>query len=67
MGRFEVPNCLVPRRLTALIEKFLRDQLTGNIKLNIKDGQILGAHVEEFVSFRPAAGNGARRRPECPN
>ena len=32
MGRFEVANCLVPKRLTALIEKFLRDQLTGNIQ-----------------------------------
>ena len=67
MGRFEVANCIVSKRLTARIEKFLRDQRTGNIRLNIKDGKILGAHVEEFVSFKPAAGNGARRRPECPN
>ena len=67
MGLFEVANCIVPRRLTALIEKFLRDNRTGNIQLNIKDGKILGAHVEEFISFRSATGNGARWRPECPN
>ena len=52
MGPFEVANCVVPRRLTALIEKFLRDQLTGNIQLNIKDGKILGAHIEEFLTFK---------------
>ena len=35
MGRFEVPNCIVPRRFTASIENFLRDNRTGNIQLNI--------------------------------
>ena len=52
MGPFEVPNCLVPRHLTALIEKFLRDSRTGNIQLNIKDGKILGAHVDDFAEIR---------------
>ena len=52
MGRFEVGSCLVPRRLTALLEKFLRDNRTGNIRLNIKDGKILGAHVEEILTFK---------------
>ena len=71
MGPFQLANCIVPRRLTNMIEKFLGDSRTGNIQLNIKDGEILGAHVEEFISFktaaRPAAVNGARRRPECLN
>ncbi len=52
MGRFEVPNCVVPRRFTASIENFLRDNRTGNIQLNIKDGKILGAHIEEFLTFK---------------
>ncbi len=52
MGRFEVANCLVPRRLTALIEKFLLDKRTGNIRLNIKEGKILGVHAEEILAFR---------------
>ena len=60
MGRFEVPNCIVPRRFTASIENFLRDNRTGNIQLNIKDGKILGLHIHEIISV----GNGARRRPE---
>ena len=68
MGRFEVANCIVPRRFTASIEKFLGDRRTGNIQINIKDGKILGMHVNEIISVktaaRPAAGNGARRRPE---
>ena len=42
MGRFQVGNCLAPRRLTAMIEKFLREERTGNVRLNIKDGKILG-------------------------
>ena len=60
MGRFEVPNCIVPRRFTASIENFLRDNRTGNIQLNIKDRKILGLHIHEIISV----GNGARRRPE---
>ncbi len=52
MGPFEVANCIVPRRLTAVIENFLRDNRTGNIQLNIKDGKILGAHIEEFLTFK---------------
>ncbi len=52
MGLFEVANCIVPRRLTAVIENFLRDNRTGNIRLNIKDGKILGAHIEEFLTFK---------------
>jgi len=52
MGRFEVRDCLVPRRLTARIEKFLLDRQTGNVSLHIKEGQILAVHVEEIVAFR---------------
>ena len=52
MVRFEVGNCIVPRRFTALIENFLRDNRTGNIQINIKDGKILGAHVTEIIAFK---------------
>ena len=52
MGRFAIGNCIVPRRLTASIEKFLGDRRTGNIQINIKDGNILGAHVEEILTFK---------------
>ncbi len=52
MGRFEIANCIVPRRLTASIEKFLGNRRTGNIQINIKDGKILGAHVEEILTFK---------------
>ncbi len=51
MGRFEVANCVVPKRLTARIEKFLLDKRHGNISLNIKNGQIVSAHIEEYLSF----------------
>ena len=52
MGRFEVKDCLVPTRLTHIIEKFLLDKRTGNVRLNIKEGKILGIHVEEILAFR---------------
>ena len=51
MGPFEVANCLVPRRLSAVIEKFLLDRRTGNISLHIKGGKILAAHVDEMIVF----------------
>ena len=51
MGPFEVANCLVPRRLTALIEKFLLDKSTGNIGMNVKDGKILTVRIEEVVNL----------------
>ncbi len=51
MGRFEIPNCVVPRRFTSLLEKFLLDKRTGNVRLNIKDGKLIGIHVEEIVLF----------------
>ncbi len=51
MVRFEVGSCLVPRRLTALIEKFILDKRTGNVRLNIKRGSIRGVQVEEIVDF----------------
>ena len=50
-GRFEVGNCIVPRRLTVMIEKFLGDRCTGNIQLNIKNGEIRGLHVTEIINF----------------
>ena len=53
IGRFEVANCIVPRRFTALIENFLRDNRTGNIQINIKNGEIRGLHVTEIINFGP--------------
>lgn len=51
MAPFQVANCVVPKRLTAVIEKFLLDKRYGNISLNIKNGQIVSAHIEEFLRF----------------
>ncbi len=51
--RFEVHSgagntAAVPREVWDLLERFMRERKTGNIKLNIKDGRILGYHVEEI-------------------
>jgi len=61
----------IPPEVATAVAEFLSAGRTRNIQLNIKDGKILGAHVEEFISFktaeRPAAVNGARRGSECLN
>ncbi len=61
----------IPPEVATAVAEFLSAGRTRNIQLNIKDGKILGLHVHEIISVRtaarPAAGNGARRRPECPN
>ncbi len=67
MGHFEIANCIVPRRLTASIDKFLGKRRTGNIRLNIKDGKILGAHVEEIFTFKGSRPNPGRDQGVQPN
>ena len=61
----------IPPEVTTAVADFMAASRTGNITLNIKDGKILGLHVHEIINVRaavrPAAGNGAQRRLECPN
>ena len=38
----------VPAELWDTLEWFVREKKTGNVKLNFKDGRILGYHVEEI-------------------
>jgi len=60
----------LPGQVAAAVHKFLSECRTGNVTLNIKDGKILGAHVNEIISVKPAARpvafNGAQRRKACP-
>ena len=45
----DMDNWRVPGHIAERITEFLLDRRTGNIKLNIRKGEILGAHVEEIV------------------
>ena len=60
----------VPSEVAEALQKFIEAQCTGNVTLNIKDGKILGAHVNEIISVKPADKpatiNGEQRRPACP-
>ena len=60
----------VPCEVAEALQKFIEAQCTGNVMLNIKDGKILGAHVNEIISVKPAGDpatiNGEQRRPACP-
>ena len=42
----------IPDEIWAVLTRFMRERKTGNIKLNIKDGRILGYHVEEIRSLK---------------
>ncbi len=65
--RKRIMNDPIPPEITMAVAKFLSEGRTGNVTLNIKDGKILGAHVNEFISVKPAATiNGEQRRAACP-
>lgn len=42
----------LPPALLARLAEFILDRRTGNVRLNIRDGVILGFDVEERVSVR---------------
>ena len=60
----------LPCEVAEALQKFIEAKCTGNVTLNIKNGQILAAHVSEIISVRPAGDsatiNGAQRRPASP-
>ena len=41
------------------LRNFLAKRLTGNVTFNIKDGQILGIHMKEYLSLGPTHSHGA--------
>lgn len=43
---------MIPDEIWAVLTRFMRERKTGNIKLNIKDGRVLGYHVEEICKIR---------------
>ncbi len=43
---------MIPDDVWEVLARFVLDRKTGNIKLNIKDGRILGYHVEEICKIR---------------
>ena len=51
----DIETIRLPGQVAAALRKFLSECRTGNVTLNIKDGRILGAHINEFISIKPAA------------
>ena len=45
-------NCLAPARIVSRVEKFLVDGLTGNVQLNIRNGEILGCKCEDITAIQ---------------
>ena len=44
---------LLPLEIEHALSKFLANRRTGNIRVNVKDGEILGAHVTEIITPKP--------------
>lgn len=45
-------EAIIPLRLYSFLNHYLVDKRTGNVTLNIRDGQILGYRVEEIHSLK---------------
>ncbi len=45
---------VLPKQFATAMREFLTNGCTGNLKLNVKDGRILGLHVEEIISLKAA-------------
>ena len=43
---------MIPDEIWEVFARFMGERKTGNIKLNIKDGRILGYHIEEICKVR---------------
>ena len=43
---------MIPDDIWEVFARFMIDRKTGNIRLNIKDGRILGYHVEEICKLK---------------
>ena len=46
------PVDLIPLQLWCPVRKFLQDRRTGNVKLNIKDGRVMGVHLEQIITVK---------------
>ncbi len=47
---------VLPKQFAKPMREFLANGRTGNLKLNVKNGRVLGLHVDEIISLK-AAGN----------
>jgi hypothetical protein len=48
------PNVAIPTPIWERLETFLLDRRSGNVTLNIRDGHILSARVEDVVTVTRA-------------
>ena len=51
-NKVETPKLVVAKNVAETISQFMLDRRTGNVVLNIKDGQIMGLRVEEIVRVK---------------
>ncbi len=54
---------VLPKQFATAMREFLANGCTGNLKLNVKNGRILGLHVEEIISLKAAGKAATADRP----
>lgn len=42
----------LPAKVEEVLRQFILDRKTGNVRINVKDGRVLGVHLEEIVVIR---------------
>lgn len=50
LRQIDCEDDLIPKAVRERVAKFLLDERTGNVTLNVKDGRVLGFTIEEKLS-----------------
>ncbi len=58
---------VLPKQFAKTMREFLTNGCTGNLTLNVKDGRILGLHVEEIIPLKASGEATADDRPRQRN
>ncbi len=54
---------VLPKQFAKPMREFLTNGCTGNLTLNVKNGRILGLHVEEIISLKASGEATTADRP----
>ncbi len=55
----EPAGATVPQEFIELYERYVREGRTGNVALDIKNGQVMGCRANEYVKLGTSAGEHA--------
>ena len=53
-AHLDLRPAVAPSQIIDRVKRFLLDGSTGNVTLNVRDGEILGLHLEEIIKANAA-------------